>query len=125
MHNTNHDKQQQQNNPSDHMGMGLSIEKWRGGGDLNLPHTLIRTDDGALTVSNKDKNVAGKNRHENLLNTESAWDKNSLSQAGVSMALDKDMARESISTIKIARSSGVMLKMVKALVIAKQFNIFC
>ena len=96
-----------------------------GGGELNLPHTLIRNDDGALTVSNKDKNVARKNRQENLLNTESAWDKNSLSQAGVSMALDKDMVRESISTIKIARSSRVMLKMVKAPVIAKQFNIFC
>ena len=27
MHNTNHDKQQQKNNPGDHMGMELSIEK--------------------------------------------------------------------------------------------------
>ena len=86
---------------------------------------MIRNDDGLLTVSNKDKNKAWKNRHENLFNTESAWNKNSLSQPGVNMALDKDMVRESISTIKITSSSGVMLKIVKAPVIAKQFNIFC
>ena len=40
----------------------------------------IKNDDGVLTVSDEDKKIACKSYHGRFLNTESAWDRNSLSQ---------------------------------------------
>ena len=59
--------------------------------------------------------------HEKLLNTEFAWDRNSLSQADTVNCLtdliDEDMGRQCIGKTKnekAARSSGVVPAMVKA-----------
>ena len=38
----------------------------------------VRTDDDLLAVSDEDKKISQKGYHEKLLNTESAWDRNSL-----------------------------------------------
>ena len=58
-----------------------------------------------MTVGNdQDQKKAWKNYHEKLLNTEFAWDRNSLSLAdtisGIPRSIDKDMIRELISKIK-------------------------
>ena len=58
--------------------------------------------------------------HEQILNTEFAWDRNSLSQAdtitSIPCSIDKDTVRESISKIKngkAAELSGVVSEMVQ------------
>ena len=58
--------------------------------------------------------------HEQVLNTEFAWDRNSLSQAdtitSIPCSIDKDTVRESISKIKngkAAELSGVVSEMVQ------------
>ena len=68
----------------------------------------------------KEKKKAWKIYQEKLLNTEVAWDRNSLSQAdtitSIPCSIDKDMIRESISKIKngkAAELSGVVSEMVK------------
>ena len=66
------------------------------------------------------KKRAWKIYHEQLLNTEFAWDRNSLSQAdkiiSIPCSINKDTVRESISKIKngkTAELSGVASEMVK------------
>ena len=68
----------------------------------------------------KEKKKAWKIYQEKLLNTEVAWDRNSLSQAdaitSIPCSIDKNMIRESISKIKngkAAELSGVVSEMVK------------
>ena len=54
--------------------------------------------------------MAWKSYHEKLLNTEFAWDRNSLSQADtvsdIPCLSDKDMVRESVSTTKKKKATG-------------------
>ena len=66
------------------------------------------------------KKRAWKIYHEQLLNTEFAWDRNSLSQAdkitSLPCSIDKDTVRESVSKIKNGKArelSGVVSEMVK------------
>ena len=68
----------------------------------------------------KEKKKAWKIYQEKLLNTEVAWDRNSLFQAdiitSIPCSIDKDMIRESISQIKNGKAtelSGVVSEMVK------------
>ena len=68
----------------------------------------------------EEKKRTWKTYHEKLLNTEFAWDRNSLFQADtitiISYSIDKDMVRESISkkkNRKAAGLSGVVSEMVK------------
>ena len=67
----------------------------------------------------EEKKKAWKICQEKLLNTEVAWDRNSLSQAdtitSIPCSIDKDTVRESISKIKngkAAELSGVVSEMV-------------
>ena len=64
----------------------------------------VRNHDGVGALSDEDKKITWKNYHENLLNTEFAYDRKSLSQAdavsGIPRLIDKDMVRESISKVK-------------------------
>ena len=68
----------------------------------------------------EEKEKAWKIYQEKLLNTEVAWDRNSLFQAdiitSIPCSIDKDMIRESISKIKngkAAELSGVVSEMLK------------
>ena len=68
----------------------------------------------------EEKKRTWKTYHEKLLNTEFAWDRNSLFQADtitiIPYSIDKDMVRESISkkkNRKAAGLSGVVSEMVK------------
>ena len=68
----------------------------------------------------EEKKKAWKIYQEKLLNTEVAWDRNSLFQAdiitSIPCSIDKDMIRESISQIKNGKAtelSGVVSEMVK------------
>ena len=68
----------------------------------------------------EEKKRTWKTYHEKLLNTEFAWDRNSLFQADtitiIPYSIDKDMVRESISKKKnrnAAGLSGVVSEMVK------------
>ena len=68
----------------------------------------------------EEKKKAWKIYQEKLLNTEVAWDRNSLFQAdiitSIPCSIDKDMIRESISKIKngkAAELSGVVSEMLK------------
>ena len=68
----------------------------------------------------EEKKRTWKTYHEKLLNTEFAWDRNSLFQADtitiIPHSIDKDMVRESISkkkNRKAAGLSGVVSEMVK------------
>ena len=58
----------------------------------------IRNDDSVLAVGDEYKKVDLKSYHEKLLNTDLAWDRNSLSQvdivSGVPRSIDKDMVGE-------------------------------
>ena len=71
----------------------------------------------------EEKKKAWKIYQEKLLNTEVAWDRNSLFQAdiitSIPCSIDKDMIRESISKIKngkAAERSGVVSEMLKTAV---------
>ena len=71
----------------------------------------------------EEKKKAWKIYQEKLLNTEVAWDRNSLFQAdiitSIPCSIDKDMIRESISKIKngkAAELSGVVSEMLKTAV---------
>ena len=71
-------------------------------------------------IIDEEKKRAWKSYHEKLLDTEFAWDRNSLSQAdtitSISCSIYKDMVRESISKTKngkAAELSGVVSEMVK------------
>ena len=82
---------------------------------------FIRNDDGALVFSDEDKKIAWKSYQEKLLNTDFAWEKNTLSQAdtvsGVPCFRDRDMVRESISELKNRKAAGTLgavSEMVKA-----------
>ena len=78
-------------------------------------------DDGVLAVSDEDKKIAWRSYHKKLLNTEFAWDMNSLFQGytvtGVSRLINKVMVRESMSKMKngiAAGPSGILSEVVKA-----------
>ena len=78
---------------------------------------ILRNDDVVLAVSDEDKKIASC--HEKFLNTEFAWDKNSLSQAdiisGLPRLIHKEMVRASVSVMKNRKAAGrsvVMWEMV-------------
>lgn len=71
---------------------------------------FTRNDDGLLDLSDEDKKIAWKSYYEKLLNKVFAWDTDSLSQvftdSGVPHLMDKDMVRESLSTMKNGNAAG-------------------
>ena len=86
-------------------GMVKTIQHITGG-------QCIRNDDGLLAVSDEDKKIAWKSYHEKLLNTEFAWNNNSLFQvykvSSILWLIDKSIIRESISKIKNGKAAGLL-----------------
>ena len=69
---------------------------------------VLTNDDVVFAVSDEDKEIASS--HQKFLNTEFAWDKNSLSQAdiasGVPCLIHKEMVRESVNVMKNGKAAG-------------------
>ena len=99
------------------IGNAMCLRLQRGGSKL------IRILIVSKIIIDEEKKRAWKSYHEKLLNTQFAWDRNSLSEAdaisSIPCSIDKDMIRESISKInngKAAELSRVVSEMVKTAV---------